>query len=154
VLRRAKQPILVARESVTSFTACTFLKSEKAQHLLEGVITSISPLHPTEGPTTTIRVDPAPGFQSLVLTQPLKEKGITFEQGRIKNPNKNPVIDKAIQELEEEIVRIEPSERPISENQLTFAVTNLNARIRQHGLSAYELMFRRNQFTDAKMNKQ
>ena len=45
------------------------------------------------------------------------------------------------------MVRIEPSENPITLSQLTLAVSSLNSRIRLHGLSAYELMFRRNQYT-------
>ena len=147
VLSHAKQPILVSRESVTSFTGATFIKSEKAEHLLEGIIVLTSALHPSDGPPAVIRADPAPGFQNLALTQPLKDRGITFELGHTKNPNKNPVADKAIQELEDELVRIEPSENPITLSQLTLAVSSLNSRIRLHGLSAYELMFRRNQYT-------
>jgi len=54
--------------------------------------------------------------------------------------------------LEDEIVRIEPSGCPISQTQLSFAVSNLNSRIRLHGLSAYELLFRRNQFTGSHIN--
>ena len=152
VLRRSKQLILVSRESVTSFTNTTFIKSEKAEHLLEGVIVLTSAIHPSDGPASIIRSDPAPGFQSLALTQPLKDKGLTFELGRIKNPNKNPVADKAIQELEDELVRLEPSGCPITVSQLTLATATLNSRIRLHGLSAYELMFRRNQFTATDLN--
>ena len=75
-----------------------------------------------------------------------------FELGRTKNPNKNPVADKAIQELEDEIIRLEPSERPITTTQLNSALSRLNSRIRLQGLSSYELMFRRNQFTADQLN--
>ena len=47
-----------------------------------------------------IHVDNAPGFLSLKQDKSLKHTGITLEYGRIKNVNKNSVIDKAIQELE------------------------------------------------------
>jgi hypothetical protein len=87
-----------------------------------------------------------------VATQPLKDKGILIELGRFKNPNKNPVADKAIQELEDELIRIDPTGAPIDSVQLTTAVTNLNTRIRLHGLSAYELMFQRNQFTASQLD--
>ena len=152
VLKRARQSILVSREAVSSYTSATFVRSEKASDLLEGAISLLLPLHPSEGPMTTVRTDPAPGFQSLFNNQPLKEKGIIFELGRIKNPNKNPIADKAIQELENEILRLEPTESPITTSQLNLALNRLNSRIRSHGLSSYELMFRRNQFTAGLLN--
>ena len=152
VLRRARQYILVCRESVTSYTTATFIGSEKAEDLLEGVINSISPLHPPDGPPSKIRSDSAPGFKSLLGTQPLRDKGLLFELGRTKNPNKNPIVDKAIRELEDEIIRLEPSGCPISTKTLTFALVSLNARIRRQGLSSFELMFRRNQFTAEELN--
>ena len=152
VLRRAKQTILVSRESVSSYTGATFIRSEKAPDLLEGIVSLILPLHPSDGPTSIVRSDPAPGFQTLHENQPLKDKGIIIELGRYKNPNKNPIADKAIQELESEILRIEPSEKPLSSSQLNFALCKLNSRIRHHGLSSYELMFRRNQYTAEQLN--
>jgi hypothetical protein len=129
VLRRASQAILVARETISSYTSATFIKSEKATDLLEGVSSLILPLHPIDGPVTTLRSDPAPGFQTLHNTQPLKGKGVLFEIGRVKNPNKNPIADKAIQELEDEILRIEPLERKLSPSQLSHALSRLNSRI-------------------------
>ena len=144
--------ILVSRESVSSYTSATFIRSEKANDLLEGIISLLLPLHPSEGPITTVCVDPAPGFQTLSNNQPLKNKGIIFELGRLKNPNKNPVADKAIQELESEILRLEPTESPITSTQLNLATHRLNSRIRFRGLSSYELMFRRNQFTAGHLN--
>ena len=90
VLKRAKQMILVSRESVSSYTSTTFIRSEKANDLLEGTISLLLPLHPSEGPVTKVRVDPAPGFQTLSNNQPLKDKGIIFELGRIKKPQQKP----------------------------------------------------------------
>jgi hypothetical protein len=147
VMRRAGQCILVSREGVSSYTTAVMIPSERAEHLLDGVIQTVLPLHPIDGPSSSIRVDPAPGFQHLEKTQPLNIYGIEFQLGRVKNPNKNSIADKAIQELESEIMRIEPSGGRISNRQLTFALQRLNSRIRLHGLSAYELMFRRSQYT-------
>ena len=146
-MRRAGQCILVSRESVSSYTTAVIIPSERSEHLLDGIIETVLPLHPIDGPSSSIRVDPAPGFQHLDKTQPLNIYGIEFDLGRTKNPNKNSIADKAIQELESEIVRIEPSGARISNRQLTFALQRLNSRIRLHGLSAYELMFRRSQYT-------
>ena len=152
VLRRAGQTILITRESISSYTAATFIKSEKAEDLLEGLTTLIFPLHPPNGPKGTIRSDPSLGFQSLCNNQPWLDKNISFELGRFKNPNKNPIADKAIQELEKEIIRIVPSEKPLNTTQLNNAVSSLNSRIRANGLSSYEIMFRRNQITGEIMN--
>ena len=154
VMRRAGQCILVSREGVSSYTTAVIVPSERSECLLDGVIETILPLHPTDGPSSSIRVDPAPGFQHLHSTQPLKVYGIEFDMGRVKNPNKNSIADKAIQELESELVRIEPSGGRISNRQLTIALSRLNSRIRLHGLSAYELMFRRSQYTASTINNQ
>ena len=152
VLRRAKQLILVSRETVTSYTCATFIKSEKAIDIVDGLISLVTPLHSHGGPESIVRSDSAPAFKSLFTTQPLVDKGIRFELDRTKKPNKSPIIDKAIRELEDEIVRIVPSGNPLSIPQLTFAVSNLNSRIRHHGISAFEAMFRRNQFTSEELN--
>jgi hypothetical protein len=82
----------------------------------------------------------------------LRTYGIAIELGRIKNPNKNPVAEKAVQELEDELLRLDPSGGSISEAQLSIALSNLNARIRLHGLSASEVFIRRNQFTAEELN--
>ena len=50
-----------------------------------------------------MRTDPAPGFQALYNDTLLKKHRITVEIGRVKNRIKNPVAERAIQELEEEI---------------------------------------------------
>ena len=54
-----------------------------------------------------IRVDPAPGFMALRNDETLKSLRLSLEIGRVKNPNKNPVVEKAILELEEELLKQE-----------------------------------------------
>jgi hypothetical protein len=49
-------------------------------------------------------VDPAPWFRSLQDDPFLKQFNISVEVGRVKNPNKNPVVEKAIAELEDELL--------------------------------------------------
>ena len=46
---------------------------------------------------TTVRVDPAPGFCALANDPILLSHGITLEIGQVKNPNKNPVVERAIE---------------------------------------------------------
>ncbi|CAG2200750.1 unnamed protein product [Mytilus edulis] len=55
--------------------------------------------------------------------------------------------DKAIAELEDELLREERDHSPLSENTLVIATTRLNSRLRQRGLSSRELWTQRSQFT-------
>ena len=71
-----------------------------------------------------------------------------LELGRAKNPNKNPVAERAIQELEEELLRQDPHGEPISPTLLAVATARLNTRIRSRGLSAREIWTHRDQFTN------
>ena len=78
----------------------------------------------------------------------LKSLCLSLEIDRVKNPNKNPVVEKAILELEEELLKQEPTGGPVwSQLGLVVAVARLNSRIRYSGLSARELWNQRSQFT-------
>ena len=81
----------------------------------------------------------------------LQQHRITVEIGRIKNVNKNPVAEKAVRELEDELLRIDPSGGPLSALTLSIAVANLNARVRSRGLSAREMLYQRDQFNNLQM---
>lgn len=67
--------------------------------------------------------------------------------GRVKNPNKNPVAEKAIAELEDEILREEKGQSPLNEVSIAVATARLNTRLRKQGLSSREIWTQRNQFT-------
>ena len=67
--------------------------------------------------------------------------------GRVKNLNKNLVAERAILELEEELLKQEPTGGPVSQLGLAIAVALLNSRIRYSGLSSRELWTMRSQFT-------
>ena len=58
---------------------------------------------------TTMRADGAPAFQSLVGDRSLARNGISVGVGSLKNPNKNPIADKAIRELEDELNATTPT---------------------------------------------
>ena len=147
ILKRERQLILVLRETVTSYTVARFVPDEKGDTLRNAILCLSMDLHPLDGPPAVIRVDPAPCFISLRDDEVLRSYGIFLEIGRIKNINKNPVAEKAIGELENEILRQEPGGGPVSELGLSTAVARLNSRIRHTGLSARELWTQRNQFT-------
>ena len=71
--------------------------------------------HPND---CTIRVDTAPGFNTLKDDK----SGIKLDFGRIKNKYQNPSIDRAIQDLEEEIKRLAPKAGKIYSLTLAMAV--------------------------------
>ena len=70
---------------------------------------------------------------SLRNTNALQHLGVSVEVGRVKNANKNPVTEKAVQELEEELLCQEPSGGPVNELGLAVATARLNSRIRSQG---------------------
>ena len=147
VIKRHRQLILVLRECATSFTASCLVPDEKHDTLRDALTQLIVGVHPLDGPRAVIRVDPSPGFQSMANNDSLNHLNVTIEVGRVKNKNKNPVAEKAVRELEEELIKQEPSGRPVSAVGLALATARLNSRLRLPGLSSRELWTQRNQFT-------
>ena len=76
-------------------------------------------------PPAVISVDPAPGFMALRNDETLKSLRLSLEIGRVKNSNKNPVVEKAILEPEEELLKQEPKGGPVSQLGLVIAVARL-----------------------------
>ena len=147
VIKRHRQLILVLRECATSFTASCLVPDEKHDTLRDALTQLIVGAHPLDGPRAVIRVDPSPGFQSMANSDSLNHLNVTIEVGRVKNKNKNPVAEKAVRELEEELIKQEPGGRPVSAVGLALATARLNSRLRLPGLSSRELWTQRNQFT-------
>ena len=147
VARRHRQMILVLRETVSSYTLTTLIKSEKHDDLRNAIIVLCSQLRSLQDGGTTVRVDPAPGFCSLANDPILLSHGITLEIGRVKNPNKNPVAERAIEELGLELLNLSPEGGPVSDVTLALATANTNSRIRRDGLSAREVWTQRDQLT-------
>ena len=82
----------------------------------------------------------APGSPIALVEDPtLQRLGIRLEVGRVKNPNKNPVAEKAVLEVEDELLRQEPCGGPVSPLILAIATAQFNSRIRGRGLSAREI---------------
>ena len=152
ILKRAGQCILVVREVLSSFTVATIVNNERAETLREGLIVLTNPIRMST--PITVRVDEAPAFQSLSKCRILNELGISVTIGRTKNPNKNAVVDKAINELEKEIKRIVFEEKPINLSTLSIAVRSLNNKIRFNGLSSREILYQRDQFTGKQLDFQ
>ena len=146
VIKRYKQMILVVRECATSFTASCLIKDETHDTLQAALTRLLVGLNPLDGPSAILRVDPAPCFIALANNDSLMRINVCIEVWRVKNKNKNPVAEKAVQELEEELLRQEPCGGPVTETTLALATARLNSRIRHHGLSSRELWTQRSQF--------
>ena len=82
----------------------------------------------------------------------LAEYRIRLDFGEAKNPNHNPVAEKAIQELEKVLIKLLPEGGTVSEIILAKATENLNKIIRHSGYNAQELLTNRDQTSGAKMD--
>jgi len=78
-------------------------------------------------------------WAALVKDEIMSRQRISVEIDRTKNINKNPVAEKAIQELEDEILRQDPSCRALSTVLLSVTTTRLKSRIRNRRLLAREI---------------
>ena len=147
IIKRARQCILAIRESVTSYTVTQLVENERSETLREALIRLLIEMCPMHPPAAVVRTDPAPGFQSLISDKLLEHHNIQIELGRVKNKNKNPIADKCVQELENELLRQEPGGGPITSLQLSVATAQLNSRLRSQGLSSRKLWTQWDQFT-------
>ena len=136
---------------MTSYTSTLILEDERHHTLRDAIIRLSIQLRPLDGPPAIIRTDPAPGFKALVNDQLLQRHRIILEIGNPKNPNKNPVAERAVQEVETEILRIEPLGGAVTEVTLAVSTANLNSRIRSRGLSSREMWCQRDQFSNCQL---
>ena len=144
VMIRDKKHILVLRESVTSYTWARIIPNETTATLKLYLLILVSEACTPGGTLPIIRVDPAPCFRSMLLQA--GDLPFVLVLGREKNVNKNPIAEKAVQELSVEMLKIN-AEGQVSESILARSVSVLNARVRFARLSARELWTQRDQFT-------
>ena len=97
-------------------------------------------------------MDNAPGFVALHNDLQLSKLNIHLDGGRRHNPNKNPVVDKGIQELISEILKITVEAGPVSENILAIVTNQLNSCIRGRGLTAWEILYQRDHDTGVQLD--
>lgn len=147
VMKDSGQCILLLRESISSFTDATLIHDETAATLRDGIITLASRLRSPLSQPAIIRTDPASGLRSLLNNDSLKAFNMSLEIGDEKNINKNPIAEKAIEELRAELVRLQPLGGKISPLTLSRAISNLNGRIRHNKLSAFEVWTQREMST-------
>ena len=127
---------------MTSYTSSVSLEDERHQTLRDAIVKLCLELCPMDGPPAVIRTDPAPGFKALV-DDPLLSQ--------VKNPNKNRIAERAVQELEAELLRQEPLGAAVSPLTLAVATSALNSRIRSRGLSSREMWTQRDQFSNQQL---
>ena len=148
VIRRERQYIFVLRETVTSYTWSSIIPNEQASSLRDALLLLCIPIRPMDGPQTVVRVDPAPGFVSLKEDAKLASYGIVLDVGRVKNKNKNPIAERAVQEMENELLKQDPTGGSVDHICLASATSRLNARIRSRGMSSREMLLQRDQFSN------
>ena len=120
------------RQCLLTYTVAKFIPTEGKYDIRDALIILLLPL---KSGTGKVRIDCGPGIACLVDDARLAECGINLELGRVKNVNKNPVAEKAIRELGDEILKLQPRGGPIVELVLAKATALLNSRIRRDGLS-------------------
>ena len=149
VIAREKQNIMVTRDVLSSYTNATLINDETADSLRTAIVVNTSFLRKNP---CSIRVDTAPGFQALHGDETLTSLGISIDLGRTKNKDSNSVIDRGIQELEEEILKHDMSGSVLTPLKLQIIVDTLNGRVRNRGLSAKEIVLKRDQFSHEPIN--
>ena len=77
VAQHHRQLIIVLRETVSSYTSTTLIKSEKHEDLRNALIVLCSQLRSLHDGDATVCVDPAPGFCALATDPILLSHGIT-----------------------------------------------------------------------------
>ena len=151
ILKRNRQVILVVRECVSAYTIAHLIPDEKSDTVRECLLKALLDLSPLDSPASVVRTDAGPCFKALVSDGLLNKHNISIDIGNVKNINKNPIAEKAIRELEEEMLRQEPGGGPVTSLQLALAVARLNTRLRNFGLSSRELWYQRDQFTNQQL---
>ena len=147
IMKQNRQLLLVARESITSYTTVLPVPSEKVTDLRDTILSTCLWMVPMDGPATIVRTDPAPGFCALEGDETLLSARLPLEVGQIKIPKKNPVAEHAIQEFQIELKKCQPTGGPATPISIAKATHALNTRIRARGLSSRKKMCLRDQFS-------
>ena len=152
VMQRAGQKILVSTDLFSGYTTACLLINEQKEEMIRGLILLTTQVR--HSPQIIVRVDSAPALKSLQKNGhgDLFENGIKLVLGDDMNKNSNCCVDKKIQELQEEIKKLQQAESKITFATLSRAVTNLNTRIRNQGLSASQIQFSRDSVTGENLN--
>ena len=153
IIKRQNQKIMIVRDHFSSLSAAKIVRAETHQELKKGIIDLVLPIK--KPGKCEIKVDNATGFLPLIEEKDhdLNKLNISIVMTDSLNKNENAVVDKACLEIEQELKRIEPDGRPISNTTLQIAVQQLNNKLRRHGqISSYEMHFNRDMNTGQNLN--
>ena len=150
IMRRQNQKIMVCRDIFSTFTTATLVKTEQRQCLSKGIIDCVSTIRANT--PIIIRTDSAPGFKALKDSDELKTLQISIQPTDPSNKNSIGTVDNAIKELEAEIVKLVPHSAQINDVILKKCINNMNQKIRNRGLSAYEILFARENSTNKNLD--
>ena len=147
VMMRASQIVVVNCDRSSNFATAILAESQTRESMSAAILHLVTPIR--HAAAVEVRTDWAASLQSLANRPDpqLTDNGIMVVLGEQGNKNSNCSVDKTIRELEEELKRLDPEGGKITPGMLSQAVTNLNDRIRGHGLSASQLHFSRDQHT-------
>ena len=152
VMQRAGQKILINTDLFSGYTTACFLESETKEEMIRGLLLLTTPMR--HSPEIMVRVDTAPALKALLKSgsRDLSENGLKLVAGEDMNKNSNCSVDKKMQELQVEIKKLCPTETKISLSTLSRAVTNLNERIRNQGLTSSQVQFSRDTVSGENLN--
>ena len=150
VIRRHQQKILVCTDLFSSYTNAILISDEKSDTLRDGIIQIISPIRAQNN--VVIRTDSATGFKALTNCPMLSRLNIEIIPTDPSNKNSIATVDNAIKQLEKEIVKIAPHSTQINSAVLAAAIKNMNALIRNRGLSAHEILFSREHISNKNLH--
>ena len=153
IIRRRCQYILTIRDNFSSYTLAKIVKSESHKDLKEGIIDLLTPIKLAG--EVVVKVDNGTGFKPLLENKDhdLKKMGILITNTDVFNINENAVVDKACQEIEHELIRIEPDGRQVNNTTIQFVVQLINKKLRRNGtLSAFEMFFNRDLNNGSSLN--
>ena len=130
VIKREGQYILLVIDHFTTLVTAALIPSEKAQDLKLGLINlTTSVRHP--GPIT-IFADSAPGLLSLAKSdKDLRDLHISIVIKDHLNKNYNAVVDRACQDMEQELRKLAPEGKKINPSLLAKATISVNTILRR-----------------------
>ena len=151
VIERHGQKILLTREKLSQTTWLELIPDQTTDTFRKTIFKTILPwVHPGGA---VVRCDGAAALASLARETEtdnsiFKQFNIKLEVGRPHNINKNAVAENAIREAEKEILKYRPNQKTLTEEDLTVVAKLMNDRIRNRGVSAKEILTKRDCLTN------